>query len=560
MTRLFKYLLILLNLIGLVNSYKAQTLEFYVKNINDNEYILESQTKYSDTLEINRFLQNNVSSDLINGFVLAGYDSILYDSVNVKAYYCKGNKFVWNNISCKNELLIKPKLPKNDESFDSKILSNEMTRILNYYADNGFPFAVVKLDSIEFDGNSVKAVIGMEQGTKYFFDSVIIKGTPKIKSYYLSKVLDINAGDVFSMSDISDIDRKIKTVPFIEQSRPYQLAFADDKTDILLYLKNKKASNFSGLLGIMPNNKTTGKLLITGDINLYLLNSAGIGELFLFKWQKYESHSQNLETKISIPYLFKTDFGTGVNFDIEKKDSSYVNTNFMGSFIYGSNTGNGIKMYYRKISSYLLKKDDINTNLTDFTTNLYGLAYRYLNTDNLFHPRKGWIIDISSEFGSKIITDENENEGTTLFQTRNLVDLSYFIPLGGYMALKLRSYTSSIYSKALSDNELHRIGGLKSIRGFDEISIPVSSFSLINIELSYLFEEESAIFAFVDGAYFEKRFTSIDSYNYAIGTGIGIDLNTPAGTFTIVYAVGKQNENNLNFNNSKIHFGYRNNF
>ncbi len=560
MTRFIKYLLIILNLIGLVYSYKAQSLEFYVKDTVLNDVALEFQKKYSDTIELNNVLKSYLSSDLLKGYVLAGYDSIIYETARVKAYYNRGNKFVWENLYFNDELFVKTKLPKKSDGFNSVILTREMKRVINYYADNGYPFAVIKLDSLFFNKNMVTATIGLESGNKYLIDSIIIKGTPKIKGYYVSKAIDIKSGQVFSISDISNIDRKIKAVPFLEQSRPYQLAFSEDRTDILLYLKNKKASNFSGLLGIMPNNQTTGKLLITGDINLYLLNSAGIGELFLFKWQKYESYSQNLKTKVSVPYLFKSDFGTAVSFDIEKKDSSYVNTDFTGSILYGSNTGNGIKMYYRKMSSYLLGTDSNDNNISDFSINSYGIGYRYLSTDNLFHPRKGWIVDIFSEFGSKNISGNSNNDDDVLFQTRNQVDVAYFIPIGSFMSIKIRNITSSIYSKIILDNELFRIGGLNTIRGFDELSIPVSSFSVSNIELSYVFEEESALFAFVDGAYFEKRFTSVDSYNYAIGTGIGLDLNTAAGTFTIVYAIGKQNDNNFSFNNSKIHFGYRNNF
>jgi hemolysin activation/secretion protein len=117
-----------------------------------------------------------------------------------------------------------------------------------------------------------------------------------------------------------------------------------------------------------------------------------------------------------------------------------------------------------------------------------------------------------------------------------------------------------IYSEKIFDNELDRIGGLNSIRGFDELSLPVSSYSIFNTELRYLFEEQSALFLFYDIAYTEKRFTTADNYNILMGVGAGLDLNTNAGIFSIVFAVGKQNENPFLFNSSKIHFGYRSTF
>lgn len=561
MIQLYKYLFVIICQIGLVEFGISQTINIYVKNYASGEYSLEKQSKFADSLEITNFLQQNLSSDISKAYVLAGYDSIVYDSTVVRAYYNRGKKYVWESVKFNDTLIARTRLPEQHDLFDPEILFAKMKDLVRLYADSGYPFAEIKLWSLNFKTNKVSCEILVEPGDIYFFDSIIIKGEPKIKSYYIYKAVGLKKGDRFSFSDISNLDRQIKMIPFIEQNRPYQLAFAENKTDILLYLKNKKASSFNGLIGIMPNNQTSGKLMITGDINLYLLNNAGIGELFLFKWQKYESYSQNLKTKVSLPYLFKSDFGTAVSFDIEKKDSTYVNTDFSGAILYGSNTGNGIQMYYRNISSYLLDTAETNNdNLYDFTTNLYGLGYRFLNTDDIFHPRKGWIINITTEFGVKAISGNEEIGKTSFFQTRNSADISYYIPIGNYMSLKIRNLTSSIYSKNILDNELFRLGGLNTLRGFDELSIPTSSFSMGSIELSYLFEEKSVLFAFIDGAYFEKRFTADDFYNYAGGTGVGLDLNTSAGTFTIVFAIGKQNNSNISIINSKIHFGYRNSF
>jgi len=565
MIRFYKYLLIICVLFGCLNTLKGQKLDIYTRQAVNDNYTFKSSTVNLDNVQVTKTLQKELQADLINGYVTAGYDSIVTDSISVRAYYTRGNKFTWEKLSIKeSELILKSgiRLPREEDNFNISIFSEVIDQILQYGADNGFPFASVKLDSLLLNDSRVTACLVVDNGERFSFDTIIVKGDSKIKPYYINKIIEIEKGDEFSMSKISQMDLRIKTIPFVEQTRPYQLAFADGKTDILLYLKNKKASRFSGLIGILPNNKTTGKVLITGDVNLNLLNSIGYGELFMFKWQKFESNSQNLKTEISVPYLFKSDFGPGVRFDIEKKDSSYVNTDFTGRILYGSNTGNGFELFYRRKSSYLLIKEELITNsgLTDYSTNLYGISYRLINTDNLFNPRKGIFLSISTAFGTKTSEFGEENESETVFQTRNSFDFSVFLPIGRFISIKIRNNTASIYSKSVSTNEFELIGGLNTIRGFDELSLPATSFSVQNFEFRYLFEEESALFAFFDAAYFEKRFTLEDSYNYAMGIGVGIDLNTGAGTFSLVYAIGKQNENSFNFNNSKIHFGYRNSF
>ena len=178
--------------------------------------------------------------------------------------------------------------------------------------------------------------------------------------------------------------------------------------------------------------------------------------------------------------------------------------------------------------------------------------------DNNLAPRSGVLLRISSSFGTKIF--ENEDSSEPLFQNKSKIDISFYIPLFNFMTIKLRSLTSMIYSKQIFDNELDLIGGLHTIRGFDELSLPVSSYSLLNTEFRYVFERTSALFVFYDVAYFEKRYTSLDSFNYAMGFGAGLDLKTNAGIFSIVFAVGKQNENAFAFNASKIHLGYKSSF
>lgn len=571
MAKLLKYFLILILFLSFITSLFSQELELYRKGGDDNDYVLSNKMKIIDSLSLHNYLEEIIISDYSKGYITAGYDSIVYDTLkNITAYYTLGNKYKWGEIDFNEADGIKrlhvDKIKKKG-SINIFEINSVFKEILIHYANNGYPFTSVGLDSVGIlDDQTVNAKVKIDPGNKFFFDSIIVKGNVRIKQYYIEKYLGIKKGDVFSLKKIENIDKNIKNIPFLSQSRSYELAFTEDKADVLLYLQNKKANQFTGLIGILPNNKTTGKLLITGDINLYLLNSLGIGELFSVQWQKFEALSQTLKTEISVPYLFKTDFGAGVQLNIEKKDSSYLNTDFTGKILFGSNTGTGLDFFYRNNSSFILKKaaENITDNFNSYNINLIGLGYRFSSLNSIHNPQYGIILKISSGFGTKAYSTKvetgEESEKKPIFQNKSVLDISGFIPIGRVMAIKLRNLTSITYSKVIFDNELDLIGGLSTIRGFDELSMPASSYSIANLEFRYLFEEESALFAFYDVGYFEKRFTSNNNNNYAMGMGVGLDLRTPAGIFSIVYALGKQNENPFQFNNSKIHFGYKNYF
>lgn len=543
----------------------AQTeLSIFKRQFVADDFLMDIKINTRDSADLNIILNEYRADYYAQGYIEAGFDSIVADTSEILAYFTTGNKFKWDKLD-----FILPDEFKN--VYQKKILKRKVVDVNNLHkvfgdaltdaANKGYPFASIITDSLVINSDSLMYVrLQLDEGQRFYFDSVHIKSDTKIRQHYIESYLEIKKSDVFSMGKINQIDNKLKNLKFIEQTRPFQLAFGEDNADILLYLKKKKSNSFNGMIGILPNNKTTGKLLVTGDINLYLLNSVGAGELFSFKWQKFELLSQNLKTEFSLPYLFRSQFGVGAKFDIEKKDSTYVNTDFTGRLIYGSNTANGTEFFFRRKTSYLLGQDEnlTDTNYSGFSSNLFGVSYRFIKTDNNMSPRSGIMLDLSTSFGTK--NQQIDEESKPLFQNISFVSLSAYIPLFSYMSIKLRTYTSMIYSEKIFDNELDRIGGLNSIRGFDELSIPASSYSIFNAEFRYLFEEQSALFLFYDLAYTEKRFTVDDNYSVLMGVGAGLDLNTNAGIFSIVFAVGKQNENPFLFNSSKIHFGYRSTF
>jgi hemolysin activation/secretion protein len=109
---------------------------------------------------------------------------------------------------------------------------------------------------------------------------------------------------------------------------------------------------------------------------------------------------------------------------------------------------------------------------------------------------------------------------------------------------------------------LYRVGGLKTLRGFDEESILASSYYIFTLEYRYLLEENSYLYFFGDGAYTENLSISYtgDRYDTPYGFGAGISFETKAGIFSINYALGSQYGNPIDVRAGKVHFGIVNYF
>jgi hemolysin activation/secretion protein len=104
-------------------------------------------------------------------------------------------------------------------------------------------------------------------------------------------------------------------------------------------------------------------------------------------------------------------------------------------------------------------------------------------------------------------------------------------------------------------NDLFRLGGLKSIRGFNENFFYARSYVYINIEQRLFFDQSSFLMIFVDGGTLENPYFA-KTIDYPVSFGAGLNLETGSGIFRFIYGVGKSNLQPLEFSYSRIHFGY----
>ncbi|MBC7861929.1 MAG: BamA/TamA family outer membrane protein, partial [Bacteroidia bacterium] len=203
----------------------------------------------------------------------------------------------------------------------------------------------------------------------------------------------------------------------------------------------------------------------------------------------------------------------------------------------------------------------------DITTRAYGLGFFYEKLDYKLNPRKGISFSLNGSAGSRLIKKNAKlNEiiynGVKLntSQYQGEVEVFGYIPLFKKATIKLGTQAATVISDQVFKNELFRIGGLKTLRGFDEESIFASTYAIGTFEYRYLLDENSAVFLFSDAAIYEKSFVGGYLKDIPYGVGAGMSFETKAGIFSLSYALGKQFNNPLDIRSGKIHFGIVNAF
>jgi outer membrane protein assembly factor BamA len=556
-----------------------------LKPLHDHEAsVLE---KISNGASLSMKLPNRAASDkelkkLMSSFYEEGYlsaslDSLLHDSASTTAIVFVGEKYKLAKLNPGNvPRHILSEVGYRDKLYRNKVLNPAQIRrlqerIITYSGNNGFPFASIRLDSLIFDGGTLRADLNYNPGERVIVDSLSIRGTATIAPVYIRNYLNIKSGDLYNESLIKNISTRMQELPFAGETRTPHIYFIENKARITLYLEDKKASQFDGILGILTD-QVTAKTTITGDVRLKLHNVIGRGEVLDINWKSPGHNTQDLRTRLVYPFLFDTPLGLDAALAIYKRDTTYLNVDRNLGVQYILAGGSYVKVFVRHKTSSLLSTSGFEniTVLPDFadvSSTVYGVGNRLEKLDYRLNPRRGYTIESSVAAGNKKITP-NRAVNPEVYKDIPLAARHYtgeltagiFHPIASRGVIHIGSHTGLINSTVLFQNELLRIGGLRSLRGFDEESILASFYQIVNLEYRYLLEQNSHLFLFTNGAYYENTAGNKSVFDRPVGFGAGISFETKLGIFTLVYAVGRQFDNPIEFRSAKIHFGLINYF
>ena len=502
--------------------------------------------KAKDSLDVTIMLSEFLSVNKQDGYITASFDSVSFDSLIGDAYFYLGKKYYWENVnfvfSDFHTIRVKnfSEKPVNFELFDI-----EINRIIRIYENSGYPFVNISFDSLFFVDNKISTQVIVNQGKLILYDSVFFDPKIKTKSKFLQNYLSFKKGKLYNESDILKIENKLNSLQFISVLQKPEIEFHETTADLYLYLANNKVNQLSGLLGF---TNVDNKFSLIGQFDFSFVNTFRNADIISLKWKKNKNQSQDLNFNISIPYIFSSSIGFNNSFFLEKFDSSYVNINNRFDLSYYFSGFNKVSTYFQSKRSIVF---DSLVDITDYNSIVYGIAVKLENTDNQFNPTSGYVTEFSIGAGKKTVSDSISN----LFQSE--LDIQVFVPLIFDFVIFFQNYSYIIFGDYLFENELLKFGGATFMRGFDEQSFSASFLVLNTVELRYLFDKKSNVFLFSDYAIFEHKTTTEKYWNHPFGFGIGLNLGTKAGIFSLSYALGKSDNSPILLKNAKVHFGFK---
>ncbi|MEP7318708.1 MAG: hypothetical protein ABI921_08195 [Panacibacter sp.] len=520
------------------------------------------------------------------GYISASIDSVWEDSGSVSLLLFPGQKYEWDSLHVTEaDWPLLNQLGYYQNSFNSKPFDQQKVtaaynRLLDYFSNNGYPFAKIYLDSVTLTKDNINAVLHIEKGDLYHIDTIEVYGDIKIAKNFLTHYIDIQEHSIYQQDKLDRINKRLSELPFLLQTQPYSISMLNTGAVLKFYLQNRKSNQVNVLVGFQPSNEQVGgKLLLTGEANLNLRNAFANGETIGINWQQLQVKSPRLNLVFQRPYLFHSPIGVNVNFELYKRDSFFLNVSGRAGASYNISAKQSFTVFVQFNKSNLLNVDTSVIKITkrlpdiiDYSATSLSIQYDFNNTNYRFNPRSGNELQLVTGFGNKHIQQSNaileikdpsfnykslydtvQQKGYT-FKSR--LSAAHYFPLGRQAAFKTGLQAGLLLSPNYFQNELFQVGGFKILRGFDEESIYTNRFAVATFEYRYLLAQNGYFFVFSDGGYAAYQ-SSSGKYNHTyISGGTGLAFETKTGIFNISYAVGKRNDLKFDLRNSKIHIGF----
>ncbi|UAM98484.1 hypothetical protein K8354_01245 [Polaribacter litorisediminis] len=539
------YIFIILILISLKGSF-AQDLSLTISSKDKIEALILNEIKYKkkhqDTISIQDEI-DKISNHLKTiGYFSNTFDTLLKVQNRFVAYFsldAKTNKAVLKIDIDASYLFEDMHIENNHFTISINQLQATLSNLSKKLDTQGKSFSKVQLKNIKIINDTLFADLEINSSKKRFINNTIIKGYPEFPKSYLKKYFHIKSNSIFNQQKIKEISSLSKNISFVQEIKPPEILFTKDSTTLYLYLKKKKNNSIDGLVSFA--SKENGDVLFNGIIDLKLNNILNTGERLELFWNSIGDERQEFKLGTEIPFIFNSEISPELSFTLYKQDSSFLNTKFDSKLFYNINSKIKLAFTYNAESSEKLE-GHINNNVETFRNYFFGFQFKYSIPKNDFFFNNIFNLEVNPTFGERKI---NENASK---QFKIEATISYLYDLNFRNSLFIKNETSYLNSDSYLNNELFRIGGANSIRGFDEQSIFTNHYSFFNIEYRFLTSQKSYLYSITDIGLIENK-TNIENI---LGIGLGYLFATNNSLIKLSTVVGKNASQSFNLNNSKL--------
>lgn len=450
----------------------------------------------------------------------------------------------WSIYESKNDTL---KLPFSEsEAF--------LNSTLKKLESNGFSMAKVKLSNLKNQKGIVTADLNIYKEQKRQLNDIVINGYDKFPEGHKKNLNRLYRKRVFNQENLEKLYKDIEKYRFVKQTKYPEILFTKDSTKVFVYLEKTKANNFDGLIGF--SNNENSKVIFNGYLDLTLNNILNSGEKLALYWKSNGEDQKTFNLGVELPYIFKSPLGLKAQLNIFKQDSTFQNTQTSIDLGYFFNYNTRLYLGYQSAESSDIGNLNTST-LSDFKNKFTTSTFEFVDFNNE-SSGDDFLFPEKTNLSLKIGTGSRDSKFQSNSQFFGNLNLRHNFYLNNKNIVNIKTQNFYLQSEEYIINELHRFGGINSIRGFNENSLQANAFSSILTEYRYVLSPSIYVHSIIDYGYFQDKTTNTNGN--LLGLGFGFGLLTKNGLFNLVYANGSTNDQAIKLSNSIVHISLKANF
>jgi outer membrane protein assembly factor BamA len=473
-----------------------------------------------------------------------------------KHYLIRSLSISGNTLYSTDELLLSFS-SKAGDTLREAVLEQDIKRTLERYNDNGYLLAKVKIEAVApNDSGGLDISLAVEEGKNMRIGAMDIAGLASTDTDIVTREFSLSQRPYYSKGAVTSARNRVARLGIfssVSEADPYIIN--DSLAGLKLAITEGNTTFIDGILGYSPPTASGGSGIVTGYVTLDFRNIGGTARQGYFAYRRESPSIQDIGARYREPWLFNVPLTLGAEFNERDEDSLFTRSRFgLDLTVHvADNTTLGALGAYESVipgSAGLIYKTKALSS---------GLTLEFDTRNKIIAPTSGLDVSFSAIYKSKSISGVNPYDsageaGTALSQFG--LNAISFIPTFSPRFIFVPKLTANRISAAtgkLQENDLFRVGGIKTLRGYFESQFLTSFYGIGSLEYRLMFDERAFLAAFADFGYLEREegIGFPHEVDHPLGYGIAFQLGTKIGILSVSIALAKGDP----IDEAKLHFG-----
>jgi len=409
---------------------------------------------------------------------------------------------------------------------------------VNILAQNGMPFA--RGEWVEFgidESNNIVAGFRIIPGPLAIISGLEFNGIKRTRPETLEKAAGLKTGNPYSEKEVSDSEKLIEKLQYVEISSPYYLeaSIEGDSCTVVYNIRELPSTRIEGFGGLI---NIEGKTDFVGRVNIEFGDILGTGRMFSLFWNKKDARSNELSIKYVEPFILNSRLDLELEAYQIDRDTLYVTAGCRASFIHNF----GIDLTGALYTSVERTVPESGSSISRSLKRSFGMEFDYNKTDFALNPKSGYEIGTEIEYRYRSNSAALPGQDPPSNITSAGLNGAYYYKITGRLAAITSFKEWGIVSAngVAPVDEYRFIGGVHDLRGYIEQQFPAYRYLILTVEPRLITGKYSRAYLFGDFGFIKGSQNRSDKYRFKPGYGLGLVSRSGIGQVKVEVGWGDE--------------------